>query len=172
MNVRLRFASDAAFQERGWFADDFALVDGADQTVWSDDVEYAEGDTGGWTTDVASWANTTGPPGWRVDSGTSVLAQYYLVEWRNYDGFDEGLKYGYDTVYQDDDGAWKVDKIAYNAPGALVWYRDTTYGNATWCGTTSRACRVRARRAASCWSTATSTRCGAPARRRRPTRRR
>ena len=23
----------------------------------------------------------------------------------------------------------KVEKIAYNAPGALVWYRDTTYGN-------------------------------------------
>ncbi|QAY72497.1 M6 family metalloprotease domain-containing protein [Agromyces protaetiae] len=129
VQVRLRFASDAAFQERGWFADDFALVDGADQTVWSDDVEYAEGETGGWTNDVSSWAGTTGP-GWRVDPGYAILAQYYLVEWRNYDGFDEGLKYGYDTVYQDEAGAWKVDKIAYNAPGALVWYRDTTYGNA------------------------------------------
>ena len=27
------------------------------------------------------------------------------------------------------DGAWKVDKIKYNAPGALVWYRDTGYGS-------------------------------------------
>ena len=26
-------------------------------------------------------------------------------------------------------GAWKVEKLAYNAPGALVWYRDTTYGS-------------------------------------------
>ena len=70
---------------------------------------------------------TTGP-GWRIDSGTSQSAQYYLVEWRNFDGFDEGLKYAYDTVYSD--GAWKVDKIRYNAPGALIWYRDTSYGNA------------------------------------------
>ena len=56
-----------------------------------------------------------------------MKAQYYLVEWRNFDGFDEGLKYGYNSMYSD--GAWKVEKLAYNAPGALVWYRDTTYGS-------------------------------------------
>ena len=26
--------------------------------------------------------------------------------------------------------AWKVERIKYNAPGALVWYRDTAFGNA------------------------------------------
>ena len=62
-----------------------------------------------------------------MDTGTSVKAQYYLVEWRNYDGFDEGLKYAYNSTYSV--GAWKVEKLAYNAPGALVWYRDTTYGS-------------------------------------------
>jgi immune inhibitor A len=91
--------------------------------VWSDDVESGDN---GWTPAVSTFVDTTGP-GWRTDSGTSSKAHYYLVEWRNFDGFDEGLKYAYDTVYSTD--AWKVDKIKYNAPGALVWYRDTTYGN-------------------------------------------
>ncbi|UOE43539.1 immune inhibitor A domain-containing protein [Agromyces larvae] len=126
VSVRLRMATDAAYQERNWFADDFSLVDGDGNVLWSDDVEGA--DDNGWVNEVASWATTTGP-GWRKDTGTSIRAQYYLVEWRNFDGFDQGLQYAYDTVYQDDEGAWKVDKIKYNAPGALVWYRDTTYGN-------------------------------------------
>lgn len=124
IGVRLRLATDAAYQDRGWFADDFAVT-GNGSATWTDDVESGEN---GWTKTVASWAGTTGP-GWRIDSGTSTKAQYYMVEWRNFDGFDEGLKYAYDTVYQTDEGAWKVDKIKYNAPGALVWYRDTTYGD-------------------------------------------
>jgi immune inhibitor A len=123
VQVRLRLATDAAYQDRGWFSDDFSVTSG-DTAVWSDDVEGA--DDNGWTKEVASFTTTTGP-GWRKDTGTSVKAQYYLVEWRNFDGFDEGLKYGYNSIYQD--GAWKVAKLAYNAPGALVWYRDTTYGN-------------------------------------------
>jgi immune inhibitor A len=122
VDVRLRLATDAAFQERGWFADDFSLTSGA-QTVWSDDVESGDN---GWTAAVDTFVDTTGP-GWRIDTGTSSKAQYYLVEWRNFDGFDAGLQHAYDTVYSGE--AWKVDRIAYNAPGALVWYRDTTWGN-------------------------------------------
>lgn len=122
VQVRLRMATDEAFQERGWFSDDFAVTGGG-ATTWSDDVE---GGDAGWTTEATTFVDGSGP-GWRHDSGTSVKAQYYLVEWRNFDGFDEGLKYGYNSVYSA--GAWKVEKLAYNAPGALVWYRDTTYGN-------------------------------------------
>jgi len=130
VQVRLRQATDAAFMERGWFADDFALTAGG-ATLWSDDVEGA--DNNGWTLTPGTFTNTSGA-GWHKDSGTQVKAQYYLVEWRNYDGFDKGLQYAYDTTYASTgepatDGAWKVEKIRYNAPGALVWYRDTTYGN-------------------------------------------
>ena len=78
---------------------------------------------------MGTWVDTSGA-GWVLDTGTSSKAQYYLVEWRNFDGFDKGLKYAYDTTYQAADGSWKVEKIKYNAPGALVWYRDTSYGNA------------------------------------------
>ncbi|WP_136709056.1 immune inhibitor A domain-containing protein [Agromyces sp. H66] len=122
VDLRLRQATDAAFLERGWFSDDFSLTS-AGAEVWADDVESGDN---GWTSEVSSFTTTTGP-GWRIDTGTSTKAQYYLVEWRNFDGFDEGLKYAYNSVYSD--GAWKVEKLAYNAPGALVWYRDTTYGN-------------------------------------------
>jgi immune inhibitor A len=126
VQVRLRYATDEAFQERGWFSDDFSLTSGG-TTVWSDDVETTDPS---WTTETTTFVDTTGA-GWHVDSGTSVQAQYYLVEWRNLDGFDEGLNYAYDTTYgPPDNEAWKVEKIRYNAPGMLVWYRDTTYGNA------------------------------------------
>ncbi|SDD76700.1 immune inhibitor A domain-containing protein [Auraticoccus monumenti] len=126
IQVRLRQATDAAFLERGWFADDFSVTSGS-QIVWSDDVE---GGTNGWTTAVGSWVAGSAPgTGWTITTGEREQAQYYLAEWRNYDGFDEGLKYAYDTTYASN-GPWKVEKIAYNAPGLLVWYRDTTYGDA------------------------------------------
>jgi len=122
VQVRLRYATDAASLGAGWFADDFA-VSGGGATTWSDDVESGNS---GWTLTGGSWTETSGL-GWAIDPGTQLRNQYYLAEWRNFDGFDVGLKYGYDTTYSRD--AWKVEKIAYNAPGMLVWYRDTTYGN-------------------------------------------
>ncbi|WP_155368989.1 immune inhibitor A domain-containing protein [Catellatospora vulcania] len=123
VQVRLRQATDAAAQERGWFSDDFSVTGGG-ATTWSDDVEAG---TAGWTATGGTWVDTTGP-GWRIDTGTSVKAHYYLAEWRNYDGFDKGLQYAYDSTYLRD-GAWKVEKVKYNAPGMLVWYRDTTFGS-------------------------------------------
>ncbi|MGB3733208.1 immune inhibitor A domain-containing protein [Microbacterium sp.] len=123
IQLRLRQATDAAFEERNWFSDDFALTS-AGTTVWSDDVESGDN---GWTATDATFTDTTGA-GWHIDTGIQISEQYYLVEWRNLDGFDEGLKYGYTTVYSDD--AWKVEKVPYNAPGALVWYRDAVYGTA------------------------------------------
>ncbi len=125
VQVRLRYATDAAFAEKGWFADDFSVTNGS-TTVWSDDVESG---ANGWTAARGTWVDGTPlGAGWIIDSGTSERAQYYLAEWRNFDGFDEGLKYAYDTTYQSF-GPWKVEKIKYNAPGMLVWYRDTTYGD-------------------------------------------
>jgi immune inhibitor A len=123
IQLRLRSVTDAAFEAGGWFADDFSVTaDGA--TVWNDDTESG---SNGWTPVVSSFQGTTGA-GWVQDPGTHEFAQYYLSEWRNLDGFDEGLQYAYDTSYLRD-GAWKVVRTPYNAPGMLVWYRDTSYGN-------------------------------------------
>ncbi|MEU0155249.1 immune inhibitor A domain-containing protein [Micromonospora fulviviridis] len=122
VQVRLRYATDEAFVERGWFADDFSVTGGG-ATTWSDDVE---GGVNGWTQTGGTFTDTTGA-GWHFDSGTQVKSHYYLAEWRNFDGFDKGLKYTYDTVYSHE--AWKVDRVSYNAPGMLVWYRDTELGD-------------------------------------------
>jgi immune inhibitor A len=121
IKLRLRHATDAGFLERGWYADDFAVTDGV-TVVWSDDAE-TDGD---WLPSLGTFTNTAGA-GWHRDSGTAIRANYYLAEWRNFDGFDAGLQYTYDTTYSHD--AWLVEKIRYNAPGMLVWYRDTTWGN-------------------------------------------
>jgi immune inhibitor A len=127
VQVRLRYATDEAFLERGWFVDDLSVtVDGA--TVWADDAETNQG----WTTEVESFTGATTGEGWKLDGGTSTAAHYYLAEWRNTDGFDEGLRYAYDSTYTPEPntgGAWRVEKVQYNAPGLLVWYRDTGYGN-------------------------------------------
>ena len=121
VQLRLRYATDAAFVERGWFADDFSLT--ADGTeVWSDDVENG---ANGWTPTVETWTDSTGA-GWTQATGTADYQQYYLVEWRNKVGFDKGLRTPYSTNFFVD-GEWNVNRLPYNAPGMLVWQRDTAY---------------------------------------------
>jgi hypothetical protein len=62
------------------------------------------------------------------------LPLYYILEWRNAHGFDRGLLYTYQTVYDTDatsttTGEWRVERVASNVPGMIVWLRDTRYGN-------------------------------------------
>jgi hypothetical protein len=67
--------------------------------------------------------------GWIITSGTFIYQHYYLAEWRNDDGFDKGLRYAYDTTYQNGEfgDEWRVTRTPYNAPGMLVWYRDAQH---------------------------------------------
>ena len=109
--VRLLYATDVAVQWDGWWGDDFSLDDGG-TNLFSDDVESGSGD---WTAD-----------GWQIIPVTNIYPRYYLVEWRNLSGFDEGLQYPYQTVYSDDD-EWEVDRAPYSVPGMLVWYRDAAH---------------------------------------------
>ncbi|MFI1583259.1 immune inhibitor A domain-containing protein [Embleya sp. NPDC020630] len=121
-NIKLRLGvdTDAATQEKGWLADDFSLTNGG-TTVWSDDVE--QGDNG-WTPVAGSVGAGTRGAGWIRSDGTFNKEQYYLLEWRNLSGFDQGLKYTY-TFGENG----KRSKLAYNAPGMLVWLRDNEYPN-------------------------------------------
>jgi immune inhibitor A len=123
IGLRLRYATDAGFEAPGWFADDFQVT--ADGTaVLTDDVESG---ADGWTAQGGTFTDTSGA-GWIITSGTFIYQQYYLAEWRNYDGFDEGLRYAYDTTYGPGTvGEWRVTRTPYNAPGMLVWYRDAQY---------------------------------------------
>ncbi|MEO3869335.1 immune inhibitor A domain-containing protein [Nonomuraea sp. B12E4] len=121
IKLRLTYNTDAAFTPRGWHADDFELTNGG-APVWSDDVE---GDNNGWLPVGGTFTNTSGQ-GWTRNNGQREIDRFYLAEWRNFDGFDKGLAYTYDTDYLRE-GAWQVQKVKYNAPGLLVWFRDSTY---------------------------------------------
>ena len=121
IQLRLRYATDAAFEETGWFADDFSVT--ADGTeVWSDD---AEDGANGWTARRGSFTNTRGA-GWVQTTGTFDYEQYYLAEWRNFDGYDNGLKTPYNTNYKVG-SEWNVSRTPYNAPGLLIWHRDASH---------------------------------------------
>ena len=111
IKLRLRYSTDTATVLEGWWADNFTLVDGV-TTLFSDDVEGGEG---GWTKD-----------GWRLVPLELNYPIYYLAEWRNMSGFDQGLKYPYQTVYNGTEG-WEVDRCTHSVPGMLLWLRNGLY---------------------------------------------
>jgi immune inhibitor A len=110
VTVRLHYTSDVGVQWDGWFADDFALVDGSAK-LFSDDCENQPN---GWTTNHFVAVPLT-----------RVYPMYYLAEWRNNSGFDRGLKYAYNTVYNNPDtNEWQVDRAPYTVPGMVLWLRN------------------------------------------------
>ena len=130
IKLRFRYATDAALQERGAFMDNIKITAGA-QVILNDPVEG--NNLNGWTPTVTTFV--TGEAlgaGWRPSTGAEAYPQYYLLEWRNLNGFDTGLKYTYNTVFSRlmENGAdeWRVDKVVSNVPGMVVWLRDTRYG--------------------------------------------
>ncbi|MYW03041.1 M6 family metalloprotease domain-containing protein, partial [Streptomyces sp. SID3343] len=123
VKLRLDLNTDAAFMEKGWFADDFSLTVGTD-TVWTDDVENGDN---GWTAVKGSTTVTRGA-GWGRTSGAVAREQYYLMEWRAPVGFDEGLNHAYTAGHSDAQGI-SVNRLRYDVPGMLVWLRDAEYQN-------------------------------------------
>lgn len=120
IKLRLRYATDAGFLDRGMFVDDLAI----DAIGFFDDFESGSGD---WTSDAQAFVGEPGS-GWIMTSGTFSFPHYYLAEWRNLDGFDRGLQYTFDSTFlRLDTGEWLVERVPYNAPGMLVWYRNLRY---------------------------------------------
>ncbi|MGZ9234995.1 MAG: immune inhibitor A domain-containing protein [Anaerolineales bacterium] len=110
ITLRLHYTSDVGVQWAGWWADDFALVDGA-TTLFSDDVEAG---TDGWATN-----------NFVLVPLTRIYPMYYLAEWRNMSGFDRGLAYPYTTIYNNEATTeWEVDRCPYTVPGMLLWLRN------------------------------------------------
>lgn len=131
IKLRFRYATDAAFVERGAFIDNIS-VHSKTATILNDPVEG--GNLNGWTPTVGTFAPGEAlGKGWVLSDGTQSQAEYYLVEWRNTDGFDKGLLYTYHTVFAGltNDGRedFHVDHIPTNVPGMLVYLRDTRFGN-------------------------------------------
>jgi len=131
IKIRFRYATDEAFQERGYFIDNIVIRAGSN-VLLNDPVEG--GNANGWTPEVKSFVIGEIPSaGWVMTNGVRKLPMYYLLEWRNADGFDRGLLYTYRTVFANDatattPGEWRVDRTRTNIPGMLVWLRDTRFG--------------------------------------------
>jgi immune inhibitor A len=106
------------------FVDDIEITDDGG-SIFFDDAETE----GNWTSDSQAFVGEPGE-GWILTTGTFSVPHYYMAEWRNLDGFDEGLLYAYDSTFlRLDTGEWLVERVPYNAPGMLVWYRNMGYSN-------------------------------------------
>jgi immune inhibitor A len=130
IKLRFRYATDAAFQERGYFIDNIKIRAGS-TSVLNDPVEG--NNANGWTKKIDTFElGSQLGAGWQLTNGIQILPLYYLIEWRNLDGFDKGLKYTYNTIFAEltPDGRdeFRVDKVPSNVPGMIVWVRDTRYG--------------------------------------------
>jgi immune inhibitor A len=112
ISLRLHYTSDVGVQWAGWWADDLKLADGAN-TLFFDDVENPPN---GWTTNH-----------FVIVPLTRIYPMYYLAEWRNSSGFDRGLMYPYQTVYNNSATTeWEVDRCSYTVPGMLLWLRNAS----------------------------------------------
>jgi len=112
--LRFRYMTDWAVTYLGWFLDEITITaDGA--TIFYDGVE----------TLVPGWIVS----GWTRSTGTNIVDHYYILEWRNFVGFDESLKYAYNFV---DYAAGYAERFSYN-PGLLLWYRNFAYTD-NWVG--------------------------------------
>ena len=114
VTIRLAYKTDAASTEAGWWVDDVRL----DETLVDDFAAATEPNT------FPGWTNS----GWTVVPTTKNYSNYYLVEWRSTTKYDSMLRTAYHTTYNDVDG-WRVDRVPYNIPGALIYYRNAKYFN-------------------------------------------
>lgn len=116
VTLTIRYKTDAAVTEAGWWVDN-VMLDG----VLIDDFEAATAPA-----TFPGWTNSA--TGWVVVPTAKSYANYYLAEWRSKTKYDNAVKTAYVTNYSDED-EWQVERVPYNIPGALLYYRNTKYVN-------------------------------------------
>ncbi|WP_211367385.1 immune inhibitor A domain-containing protein [Streptomyces sedi] len=115
VDLRFRYQTDGALAEIGFTADEITVTaDG--EVVFSDNAEEGEGD---WAADGFSVVGA---------SITDDYPQYYIVESRQYVGYDDTLESGpYNFGWLTDRPDW-VEHYSYEN-GMLVWLWDTSQTN-------------------------------------------
>lgn len=108
--LRLRYVSDRFATEPGWWVDNLSLDD--ERGNWySDELE----------TMTTEWHNE----GWLITPFVKRSDHYYLVEWRDDNGFDQALNDPYQIVYQDKaNRETKVNRLPATTPALIISYRD------------------------------------------------
>ena len=110
---RFRYATDGGYNEAGAFLDNISIKVGQSIVV----TDGAEGGDDGWTIE-----------GWKASTGTEVTEgdRYYLLENRQYVGYDHTLEVGpyqFDKAYTAPD---HVERFPFQN-GMLVWLVDHGY---------------------------------------------
>lgn len=122
IHLRLRYVTDAAVLENGMFVDDLTVTAG-EAVLLDDDVENGPN---GWIKDDTTIDGSQPGAGWIITDGVFMYPHYYLLEWRNSTGFDQGLLHAYQHYYSGPNGDM-VSRTPYSLPGALLWYRNLRY---------------------------------------------
>lgn len=115
VEFRFRYATDGGVNEAGAFLDSITTKVGRSVL----DTDGAEGGDSAWTAD-----------GWKASTGTEVTnaERYYLIENRQYVGYDKTLEVG---PYQFSEGYTRPDWVEFFSfqPGMLVWLVDRGYSD-------------------------------------------
>jgi immune inhibitor A len=110
---RFRYQTDGGVNEAGAFLDAITVKAGNTNVL----TDGAENGTNGWTAS-----------GWKISTGTEtkVTPQYYLLENRQYVGYDGTLRTG---PYQFDKGVTAPNHVELFSfqDGMLVWFADKAY---------------------------------------------
>ena len=117
VTLRLRYKTDASTTGAGWWVDDIAL----------DNSYITRFEIGKSPVDLSP-LDQFPALGWLVVPTTTSYPNYYLVEWRTATKYDRMLKTAY-VKNIDDEDEWKVERVPYNIPGALLYYCNTRYSN-------------------------------------------
>lgn len=111
---RFRYATDGGVNEAGAFLDDITVTN--DKATFADGAENGDN---GWTVD-----------GFKVSTGTETktTGRYYLLENRQYVGYDATLQNG---PYQFSEGVTRPDWVEHfpYQTGMLVWLVDQAYAD-------------------------------------------
>ncbi|RME83380.1 MAG: hypothetical protein D6775_08270, partial [Caldilineae bacterium] len=109
--LRFRYLTDTTTATPGWWVDNLSLDD-ASGNLYANALE--EG--------FADWDNQ----GWVVTPFSKLTDQFYLLEWRDDNGFDRSLLDAYQIVFQDESTReTKINRLPATTPGLLILYRDT-----------------------------------------------
>lgn len=132
IKLRVHYATDIGTLKTGAFLDNFRILAGS-RTILDDPVEGNA--LAGWTPTVHSFSPRAAlGEGWQLSDGGDTGPRYYLLEWRNTTGFDQGLQYIYNSIFYvlntEGKPEWTVDWVRANVPGMLVWLRDGRFGQA------------------------------------------
>lgn len=111
---RFRYATDGGVNEPGAFLDDISIK--TDSDTFTDGAEAGDN---GWTV-----------KGWKASTGTETAhgSRYYLLENRQYQGYDKGLEVG---PYQFAEAVTRPNWVEFFPfqDGMLVWQVDHTYAD-------------------------------------------